>query len=80
MSRSIVVELDGTIAAVVSGDPRMFALQALAAGQTVLAIIDDDGGLVDDRIWRVDETGALTMKPGATGDAPPPYELFLIAV
>lgn len=80
MSRSIVVEADGSIATVVSGDPRMFALQSLAPGQEVFAILNDDGGLVDDRIWRVDETGTLTMKPGATGDTPPPYELFLIAV
>jgi hypothetical protein len=80
MSRAVVVESDGTIAAVISGDARMFAAQSLLPGQDVFAILNDDGGLIDDRIWRVDENGAVAMKPGAVGEAPPNYELLLIAV
>ena len=80
MSRSIVVDAAGSIVAVVSGDPRMFARQPRLPGHEVFAIINDDGGMVDDRIWRVDQTGNLAMKPGASGAAPPPYELFLITI
>lgn len=78
MSRCIVVDEDGAICATVSGNPRQFAAQALVAGQAVYAIINDDGGQIDDRIWFVDATGVLAMKPGAEGREPPPYELFLI--
>lgn len=78
MSRCIVVNADGAIDRVVSGDPTMFAGQAGSIGQSVFAILNDDGGQVDDRIWRVDEGGSLVMKPGAVGDEPPAYELFLI--
>lgn len=78
MSRCIVIEADGTIAAVASGDPRMFAVQAQPEGRSVFAILNDDGGHIHDGIWHVDEDGNLAKKPGAVGDEPPAYELFLI--
>jgi hypothetical protein len=80
MSRSLVVDASGLIVAVISGDPRMFAAQSAQPGQQVFAIINDDGARINDRIWLVDDIGSLAMKPYATGDAPPPYELFPIAV
>lgn len=78
MSRCIVIEADGSIVGVVSGDPRLFAVQSQPEGRAVFAIGNDDGGHINDALWAVDEEGALVKKAGAVGDDPPAYELFLI--
>lgn len=78
-ARSVVIDTaTGVIRRTLSGDPALFAIQAVS-GESLFALTEDDGFFIDDANMIVSETGEWEALPGAPEDfAPPSSQLELI--
>lgn len=79
MSRAVVIDAaTGVIKRKVAGDPTMMALQ-VGPGESLYALAEDDGALIDDRHLIVSETGEWEAAPGAPeGFLPPTIPIFYV--
>lgn len=75
---AVVIDADGRILRCLSGAPAMFALQ-VRPGETLMQIVDGDGGLICDDQLRVSDTGNFERLAEAPAEAPlPSGELFYV--
>lgn len=76
--RALVVETDGTIARVINAPPEMFSIQA-TEGQSVFALLDDDGSAIADDEVRISEAGTFEGKLGKINPRVPAFDLGYVA-
>lgn len=75
----IIDDATGAILRKLVGSPSMFALQA-GSGQSLFALVDDEGGHIDDAHLIISETGEWEAAPGAPeGLTLPTIEIAYVA-